>query len=52
VCPAFGHFEREFLDMLAVDEMDFDNHPSSSSPLNFNWETTHSCGSTSLRTPR
>src|SRR5437763_14040645 len=50
-----GHIEGELFDVLPVDEpyLYVGAHASSSSPdLNFSWEATHSCASTSWRTPR
>src|ERR1044071_9284627 len=57
VRPVFGHIEGELFDVLPIDQpylyLYVFTHASSSSPdLNLSCEATHSCFSTSWRTPR
>lgn len=56
VRPGLRHFERELPDVLATDQTHGDTaHTSSASAslaLNFSWDKTHSCCSTSSRTLR
>src|SRR5579872_5095473 len=55
VRPPFGHLQRVFPDLFAIQKFDPDVQAHSSSPslaLNLSWLVRHSIWATSLRSPR